>query len=481
MIKQITLTDDEFYLEFNKKFDVLASDVNDISIIVYTSDNESVIECLRDKESFQRDLENEREFIEDDVIDILNNNFDHLFDLVEYIKLDIKDDIKYLANNPVLKNKKIVVNEELTVTDRDKLNEIVNKYSKCVSELYVMVDGNKSYVSVSDAKFTIDIMSNYINEINRFNMSPLERVMYAYDLVKERVYNVEGEHDSVNKSRDLSNVLMGDKIVCVGYAAMFSNILNSVGLRSFDIVIENKETKDRHIRNILYIKDDKYNVDGIYSFDTTWDSKRVGEGKKYINRYKFFAKTMEQMFTLESNLYTYQNICYSSDMYEFIKKSLDSNDEVTKFKILNLIDKYYLMVNKDETKEVFLKKIINNSGYDELLESARNISLKINNPLNAETFLKLVTNVRKYEYYLHPEKYSYDTDSICVSCLNSGFEFENHLYNPAEKLLMSIFENYNNHDIKKDLINYYIEHNNDVMLDIERLNFTKILKNIKKK
>ena len=46
---------------------------------------------------------------------------------------------------------------------------------------------------------------------------------------------------------------------------------------------------------------------------------------------------------------------------------------------------------------------------------------------------------------------------------------------------MSIFENYNNHDIKKDLINYYIEHNNDVMLDIERLNFTKILKNIKKK
>ena len=56
MIKQITLTDDEFYLEFNKKFDVLASDVNDISIIVYTSDNESVIECLRDKESFQRDL-----------------------------------------------------------------------------------------------------------------------------------------------------------------------------------------------------------------------------------------------------------------------------------------------------------------------------------------------------------------------------------------------------------------------------------------
>ena len=84
-------------------------------------------------------------------------------------------------------------------------------------------------------------------------------------------------------------------------------------------------------------------------------------------------------------------------------------------------------------------------------------------------------------YYLHPEKYSYDTNSICVSCLNSGFEFENHLYNSAEKLLMSIFENYNSHDTKKDLINYYIEHNNDIMLDIERLNFTKVLKNIKKK
>ena len=46
---------------------------------------------------------------------------------------------------------------------------------------------------------------------------------------------------------------------------------------------------------------------------------------------------------------------------------------------------------------------------------------------------------------------------------------------------MSIFENYNSHDTKKDLINYYIEHNNDIMLDIERLNFTKVLKNIKKK
>ena len=239
MIKQITLTDDEFYLKYNKKFDVLASDINDISIIVYIGDNKSVIECLRDKESFQRDLESEREFVEDDIIDILNKNFDHLLDSAEYIKLDIKDDIKYLANNQVLKDKKIVVNEELTVTDSDKLNEIVSKYSKYVSKLYVMVDGNKSYVSVSDAKFTIDIMSNYINEINRFNMSPLEKVMYAYDLVKERVYNVEGKHDSVNKSRDLSNVLMGDKIVCVGYAAMFSNILNSVGLKSFDIIIEN--------------------------------------------------------------------------------------------------------------------------------------------------------------------------------------------------------------------------------------------------
>ena len=106
MIKQITLTDDEFYLKYNKKFDVLASDINDISIIVYSGDNKSVIECLRDKESFQRDLESEREFIEDDIIDILNKNFDHLLDSAEYIKLDIKDDIKYLANNQVLKDKK---------------------------------------------------------------------------------------------------------------------------------------------------------------------------------------------------------------------------------------------------------------------------------------------------------------------------------------------------------------------------------------
>ena len=45
--------------------------------------------------------------------------------------------------------------------------------------------------------------------------------MYAYDMVRDKIYAEVDENDDKMISRNLSTALLGDKIVCLGYANVF--------------------------------------------------------------------------------------------------------------------------------------------------------------------------------------------------------------------------------------------------------------------
>lgn len=484
MQKQIILTDTNEYMD--GIFEIMVTDDKNYSITIYVGDNTTIEHRLNDKKSFDECINHEYVLADDTkLLDMLKSNFDYILDLVDYVRFDFEkmDELEYLNNNPILKNKKIVTSDVFRITDYEKITDLDKKYSD-YSNMYVILEGNINYVSIDDAKKTINIMNNYINQIKAFHLSPLEQIMYTYDLVKNRIYTKEDSLDDALVSRDLSQILLSDKIVCVGYTTLFETILSYLGIKSIRLNIQEKETLERHVRNVVYIKDNKYNVDGIYCFDATWDSRRHEDGKKYINRYQYFAKTINEMKFLENNKYKYENIYYSENMYMEAKKALKGNTMLDNkcLEIFQTLDKFYLIIDdnaaSDEYNSFFQKALLHNySNLDDILKDINIIINKLNKPLNAETFITLVRNVRRIEYYLNPDLYPYTAIDICSAGLNAKFQFIDHIYNTSEKILMCLFGD-SSHTLSDDLKNYYTDHKNEIEEDAKRVEFTKVLRKI---
>lgn len=115
----------------------------------------------------------------------------------------------------------------------------------------------------------------YKDLITAYNLSPVEKTAYVYDLLKSFRYqeNMENKSDS----RQIHSIVRDGKIVCVGYAVFAEQLLNELNIPTVCIsaTINNQDgTKSGHQRNILRVDDDKYNIHGMYAMDITWDSDR---------------------------------------------------------------------------------------------------------------------------------------------------------------------------------------------------------------
>ena len=137
------------------------------------------------------------------------------------------------------------------------------------------------------------------------NLSPLEKYLAVYDIVKHfKPYKESKEHKG--KSRELHYILQDDNeyIVCVGFARLLSELLNRVGIPNMYIHVDVDDSYDQgevtdvknlnhigHARNIIKIDDDKYNIHGIYLGDSTFDSKQ--EKNDYLHSLMTFDRLKE--------------------------------------------------------------------------------------------------------------------------------------------------------------------------------------------
>lgn len=254
---------------------------------------------------------------------------------------------------------------------------------------------------------------NYITKrIKKYNLSPLERVMLVYDIVKNNYYHKEDQRENYLISRTLDNVLNSGYIVCVGYVAIINAMLKNLDINVISMICETK--RDRHCRSMIYLKDAKYNIDGVYVLDPTWDSKK-NNGHENIDKYNYFLlplhlaeRTAHSDFSSVVNLSlgdlkSIEAECMYSDgndMEETIKKSSKM--------------RYCLKL---------LFELVNNNHYDEFIEGIcfydflseeelkkleniyRNVFSKCNiNDIDVDTFLRLIYKIKKIEYYMYGDK-----------------------------------------------------------------------------
>lgn len=129
-------------------------------------------------------------------------------------------------------------------------------------------------------------IEDIVNKINSTKASPLEKYMMAYNYVTSKVYK-ENEKN-LAKSRDIIAILNGDDIVCVGYARLMDRICKGIGVKSYaqssSVYNDKDEYLGGHQNNIVYLKDEKYGIDGYYYSDACWDSvKKPDQFKRAIN------------------------------------------------------------------------------------------------------------------------------------------------------------------------------------------------------
>ena len=277
--------------------------------------------------------------------------------------------------------------------------------------LYIKLNGNIEPVSLDDAKKTIDIINNVAKEVETLNLSPMEQVMYVYDIAKNRVYNEEKDGEKKSKSRDLSEILFGENIVCVGYVAYFNAILKKLGFDPHSISFGDVNNAEiGHRRSGVYIKDPKYYIDGFYYFDPTFDSRKIDDDdEKAINRYRFFALTKSQLNSMDGGnlverampfysdefLLNFEKACYSDD-HDFYRDFVLSASTIVR----------YINGNTNKTQTCDLN-------FELLVESVN----KMNRPLIPMQLTEVLKQVRNKQNEKNPDLYpkydsTYDKETL---------------------------------------------------------------------
>ena len=145
------------------------------------------------------------------------------------------------------------------------------------------------------------------------SLSPLEKYIAAYLItIKSGVYKQEDPKDDNSLSRGIYEFVANDddkRIVCVGYVNLLKDILYRMGIKDtadWSIYAPSEGAKHNHStsfldinhrRLLIHLKDPKYNIDGVYMADPTWDSADL-----VSSQFRHLLMTKEEIFEVDKEL-----------------------------------------------------------------------------------------------------------------------------------------------------------------------------------
>ena len=199
-----------------------------------------------------------------------------------------------------------------------ELIEIMNTKIINKENVRVKYQENSNDISLAEYYKMYYRIYNMVNEISDFELSPLEQIMFVYDIVKSRIYC--DNLDDYDKARNLHEVINNKYIVCAGYANMMEFILHELGHNIYSLAFCYENSEEGHMRNLIQIKDDKYNMSGLFFLDVTYDSKKSDDIDN-LNNYTAFMKSYNYFKSLNP---TEQ---FMSNNYKVLQCEQESNDK----------------------------------------------------------------------------------------------------------------------------------------------------------
>lgn len=282
-----------------------------------------------------------------------------------------------------------------------------NKLDKLGKKIEIRVryrGGNTS--TYEDFRVLSETMKWYRSIIKDYPLSPVEKLAFAYDILKTFKYNETNTEDKM-ESRDPFKIIKTGHIVCSGYTAILKDIFDeldpNVKIGSFGVTCYDENDKTLlgyHSRSIAVVDDDKYGIHGAYALDPTWDSykeegqEKLGEGYTALDLYRYFMvpfSEYKKVFKHDSDInffgggYDYLNTNLSNENIDKALKNIERQNTQEEGEL-----PFYSL---DPIVNYEIKDVLPNKSEQEIIElfKAKRIS--------PTTLMQIVRNVRLAEGY----------------------------------------------------------------------------------
>lgn len=269
-----------------------------------------------------------------------------------------------------------------------------------------------------------DLLKELTSDLKGKDLSNMEKYLFLYNKVKQyKEYN-ETKGDLL-ESREINHILFNDYIVCVGFSSLLKELLRLENIESFkystvvDTSYDNGYTteekiltKDEHMRLLVNIKDDKYDVDHYFVADPTWDNNM---------KLDLYSHALEPMSSMreDKRLFEFNDIDafldvdnfedYNEKLNHVIKRKMKNHESLSELdsvaiayeEVSDLIMKTlkeldYELYNDNRDKYRLAKEIKTLDNFENFLSSiGERIIEKTNKALLPITFKKLLYNVKK--------------------------------------------------------------------------------------
>lgn len=332
----------------------------------------------------------------------------HNVEIVKIVQSGAKEICQFIKNNPLLKNKTIIIDkgDNYSYEEALELKNNLNSTNKYLIKLY----DNDLLITIDEYIQTTLILKQYLDEILQYDLSPIEQIMYAYDISRDGLYQEEDKDDDFYLSRDLTWVLAENKCVCGGFCRVFNALVKMLGYHAdsdYGYMFDNvSKAYEIHAISIVNVNDDKYNIHGIYTFDPTFDCRKSEDDS--LSYYLYFAKTFVfftfinhdyQSIRLKYSIdelinYLINHDCYGEEIYEEVKFLAD------RLQAIELTD-------------------LGPKGKEKLVQK---LSLKkdlFNRPINSLSLINAIINVKKCERESKRFNFLLNEDTIRYMLLRS--------------------------------------------------------------
>lgn len=282
-------------------------------------------------------------------------------------------------------NKKYNINIEVENREFLRQSELLNNLP---SNINLIIENDLTQYDVETYLQEEDKLEKLIAPIREANLSPLEKYLAVYNIVKQFKEYKENEENR-EEARYIRFILDNEYIVCVGFQKLLKNLLDKVEIPSHkihtavDISYDKGFTMEEislenagHARNMIKIDDDKYNVHGIYLADATWDNTM--DSDIYLNSLMTFdrkkeARRLERLNNIDL-LFDFHNFTEFSQKIDYLIKKIDKENIF--YKTDNPINYSY--------KEIYntITKILKEIDYEKYQYFYNKYENSISNPLS---------------------------------------------------------------------------------------------------
>ncbi len=311
---------------------------------------------------------------------------------------------------------------EISLKDYSNILNQYNVETLKNKDIYIDYQPENTPISIYKLYKLSQLINSISSNIEKYNLSNLETIMYVYDIVKSNIYKKDTE--DYKNSRDLDRILLEetDTIVCSGFSNLMIAILASLEIKAKPLI----SYTAKHQRLMIYVKDKKYNINGIYVFDPTWDNKKDQNDQHYLQKYNYFCMPLQRakltahdtvseilelglrktceilndMQNIDMNTVVYNRL---QEIINFIEEDDTLEEDVNMISLLRR--KYLIMMEKYNSRELTIEE------FTSMLYSVRRI--EYNNGLINSLDIEEIKNT-SIDHFVKMARTKPKTDSLTL-------------------------------------------------------------------